>query len=68
MAPGWMEEDLQTMAGRKDIGTAPRILPKVPAEIACFLTREMGISMAEIRRRLGAGASAVAMVIRRKNA
>ena len=37
------------------------------AEIAYFLSREMGISMAEIARRLGVGASAIAMAIRRKN-
>jgi predicted transcriptional regulator len=55
------------VAGRKDTETAPRILPKVRAEIACFLSREMGISMAEITRRLGVGASAVVMAIRRKN-
>jgi predicted transcriptional regulator len=53
------------MAGRKTTGTVPRILPKVRAEIACFLSRKMGISMAEIAKRLGVGASAV-MAIRRK--
>jgi hypothetical protein len=42
-------------------------LPKVRPDIGCFLGREMEISMAEIARRLGAGASAVAMAIRRKN-
>jgi predicted transcriptional regulator len=55
------------MAGRKYTGAAPRILPKVRAEIACFLSREMGILMAEIARRLGTGASGVAIAIRRKN-
>jgi len=40
---------------------------KVRAEIACFLSREMGISMAEIARKLGVGASAIAMAIKRKN-
>jgi transcriptional regulator with XRE-family HTH domain len=39
----------------------------VRAEIACFLSREMGISMAEIARRVGVGVSAIAMAIRRKN-
>jgi DNA-binding MarR family transcriptional regulator len=38
-------------------------LPK----IAWLLSREAGISMAEIARRLGVGASAIAMVIKRKN-
>jgi hypothetical protein len=36
-------------------------------EIACFLRREMGIEMAEMVRRLGVRASAVAMATRRKN-
>jgi len=55
------------VAGRKDTGTAPRILPEVRAEMACFLSREMGIKMVEITRKLGVGNSAVAMAIRRKN-
>ena len=37
------------------------------AEIACLLSRERGISMAEIARRLGVGTSAIAMAIKRKN-
>jgi putative transposase len=48
-------------------GSQRRRASKVRAEIACFLSREMGISMAEIARRLGVGASAVAMAIKRKN-
>ena len=37
------------------------------ANIACYLSREMGISMAEMARRLEVGTSAIAMAIRRKN-
>jgi chromosomal replication initiation ATPase DnaA len=48
-------------------GNQSRKTAKVRAEIACFLSREMGISMAEIARRLGVGASAIAIPIRRKN-
>jgi len=55
------------MAGRKHSGTAPRILYKVRAEMVCFLSREMGISMTDIARRLGVGAPAAAMAIGRKN-
>ena len=48
-------------------GNQSRKATKVRAEIACFLSREMGISMAEIARKLGVGASAIAMAIKRKN-
>jgi putative transposase len=48
-------------------GNQSRKTAKVRAEIACFLNREMGISMAEIARRLGVGASAIAMAIRRNS-
>ena len=48
-------------------GNQSRKTAKVRAEIACFLSREMGISMAEIARRVGVGVSAIAMAIRRKN-
>jgi putative transposase len=48
-------------------GNQSRKVAKVRAEIACFLSREMGISMAEIARKLGVGASAIAMAIKRKN-
>jgi hypothetical protein len=48
-------------------GNQSRRTARVRAEIACFLSREMGIPMAEIARRLGVGASAIAMAIKRKN-
>jgi putative transposase len=48
-------------------GNQSRKTAKLRAEIACFLNREMGISMAEIARKLGVGASAIAMAIRRRN-
>jgi hypothetical protein len=44
-----------------------RKVSEVRTEIACFMSREMGISMAETARQLGVGASAIAMAIRRKN-
>ena len=44
-------------------GSQRRKVSKARAEIACFLNREMGIPMAEIARRLGVGASAIAMAI-----
>ena len=48
-------------------GSQRRRVSKVRAEIACYLSRELGIPMAEIARRLGVGASAVAMAIKRNN-
>ena len=48
-------------------GSQRRGVSKMRADIAYFLSREMGISMAEIARRLGVGASAIAMVIKRRN-
>ena len=48
-------------------GNQSRKATKVRAGIAFFLSREMGISMAEIARRMGVGASAIAMALRRKN-
>ncbi|MEW6374499.1 MAG: hypothetical protein AB1502_01735, partial [Thermodesulfobacteriota bacterium] len=48
-------------------GSQRRRVSEVRAEIACFLSREMGLSMAEIARRLGVGTSAIAMAIKRKN-
>jgi hypothetical protein len=48
-------------------GNQSRKAAKVRAELAWFLSREIGISMAEIARKLGGGASAIAMAIRRKN-
>ncbi len=38
----------------------------VRARIACYLSREMGMSMAEIARNVGVGTSAVAMSIKRQ--
>ena len=48
-------------------GSQRRRVSAARAEIACYLSREMGISMAEMARRLGVGTSAIAMAIRRKN-
>jgi len=47
-------------------GGQRRRVTEVRTEIACYLSREMGISMAEIARRLGVGTSAIAMAIRRR--
>jgi len=47
--------------------TMRRRVSKLRAKIAWFLSREIGIPMAEIGRRLGVGASAVGMSIRRKS-
>jgi putative transposase len=47
-------------------GSQRRVVSEVRARISCSLNREMGISMAEIARRLGVGTSAIAMAIRRK--
>jgi len=63
-----LERKIYEARGKKRVSPGVyESLRKVLAEIGCFLRREMGISMAEIARRLGAGASAVAMAIRRKN-
>jgi REP element-mobilizing transposase RayT len=48
-------------------GSQRRRVSGVRAEIACYLSREMGVAMAEIARRLGVGTSAVAMAIRRRD-
>ena len=48
-------------------GSQRRRVSAARAEIACYLSREMGISMAEMARRLGVGTSAIAMAIRRRN-
>ncbi len=55
--------------GEKELGSGSqrRKVSEVRAEIACYLNREMGISMAEIARKLGVGTSAIAMAIRRRN-
>jgi transposase-like protein len=47
-------------------GNQRRRVSKVRTEIACYLNREIGISMAEIARRLGVGTSAIAMTIKRR--
>jgi predicted ArsR family transcriptional regulator len=39
---------------------------EVRTKIACYLSREVGISMAEMARRLGVGTSAIAMAIRKE--
>jgi chromosomal replication initiation ATPase DnaA len=53
----------------KELGSGGqrRRVSEVRTEIACYLSQEMGISMAEMARRLGVGTSAIAMAIRRKN-
>jgi predicted transcriptional regulator len=43
-----------------------RRVAEVRAKVAYGLNREMGISMAEIARHLGVGASAIAMAIRKE--
>lgn len=48
-------------------GSQRRRVSQVRTEIACYLSREMGIPMAEIARRLGVGTSAIAMAIKRRN-
>jgi putative transposase len=48
-------------------GSQRRRVSEVRKEIACYLSREVGISMAEVARRLGVGTSAIAMAIRRRN-
>ena len=47
-------------------GGQRRRVSEVRGKIALFLSREMGISMAEIARNLGVGTSAIAMAIRRE--
>ncbi len=68
-----IEEIIARMCGKSGVsekevrnGNQSRKAARVRAEIACFLNREMGISMAEIARKLGVGASAIAMAIRRR--
>ncbi len=43
-----------------------RRVAEVRAKVVYRLNREMGISMAEIARHLGVGASAIAMAIRKE--
>ncbi len=47
-------------------GGQRRRISEVRARIACYLSREMGMSMAEIARNLGVGTSAVAMAIKKE--
>jgi REP element-mobilizing transposase RayT len=47
-------------------GGRRRKVSEVRAEIAYHLSREMGLSLAEIARHLGVGTSAIAMAIRKK--
>ncbi len=65
------EKDREHFLSRKRegdrIGKSEEKGTKVRAEMACLLSRKMGISMAEIARRLGVGTSAIAMAIKRKN-
>jgi len=48
-------------------GNQRRRVSEVRGVIASYLSREMGITMAEIARRLGVGTSAIAMAIKRRN-
>jgi putative transposase len=56
---GVREQELKTGGQRRKI-------TEVRARIAYWLSREMGISMAEIARNLGVGTSAIAMAIRKE--
>ena len=47
-------------------GGQSRRVSEVRGKIALFLSRERGISMAEIARNLGVGTSAIAMAIRKE--
>ena len=47
-------------------GGQRRKVAEVRGRIAYYLSREMGIPMAEIGRNLGVGTSAIAMAIRKK--
>jgi putative transposase len=69
-----IEEIIQRMCRESGVsekevssGSQRRRVSAARAEIACYLSREMGISMAEMARRLGVGTSAIAMAIRRRN-
>jgi len=63
-------EDLCAEAGVKIEelrgGSQRRTVTEVRSKVAYRLNREMGISMAEIARHLGVGASAIAMAIRKE--
>jgi putative transposase len=47
-------------------GRQRRKVSEVRAKIAYYLSREMGISMAEIARNLGVGTSTISMAIRKE--
>lgn len=47
-------------------GSQRRAVAEARSRLACRLNREMGVSMAEIARYLGVGASAIAMAIRKE--
>jgi len=64
---GWMCRESGISEKELRCGSQRRRVSKVRGEIACKLSREMGIPMAEIARRLGVGASAIAMAIRRRD-
>jgi putative transposase len=58
---GVRDQELKTGGQRRKI-------TRLRARIACYLSREMGVSMAEIARNVGVGTSAIAMVIRHEEA
>ena len=55
---GVKEEELRSGGKRRKVSD-------VRGKIANYLSKEMGLSMAEIARNLGVGASAIGMAIRR---
>jgi REP element-mobilizing transposase RayT len=57
---GGVNEEELLRGGRR------RKVSEVRAKIACHLTREMGLPLAEIARNSGVGTSAIAMAIRKK--
>jgi hypothetical protein len=69
-----IEEKIQEMCRESGVseneltsGSQRRRVSETRADIAWYLNREMGVSMAEIARRLGVGTSAIAMAIKRRN-
>jgi hypothetical protein len=69
-----IEEKIREMCTEAEVsekeltsGSQRRKVSEAKADIAWYLNREMGVSMAEIARRLGVGTSAIAMAIKRKN-
>jgi DNA-binding MarR family transcriptional regulator len=49
-------------------GGQRRKITRLRARIAYYLSREMGVSMAEIARNVGVGTSAIAMAIKHEEA